>query len=379
MWKSSSKLHPVVVASGFCVLGVLPLLTGCGSGGSSSAAPINNPPATQYTASFREFAVPVAGNAPTDPFPGSWPDDIAYDASGDIWFGEHHSDEIGELIPNGNSYQYRGYPVPTTGSLMDSIAVDSQRKLVWVSEVGGNKVARLDLNVASPQATEINVTTLSHANPEPGDLAIDASGNLWYTTPYEGDKAPNAGVGRIERTTNAVTEFHVPTQPNGLDGLTFDSAGTLWCVEIASNKIAHLVNGSFTEINLPRPNVVPTNIAVASNGIVWVSEQDPSGNAIAAFNPADTTGHPWRELPVPTPNSLPSGLTVDQKGNVWFTEFNTSKIGVVPAGSSSVLDFSIPTANSGPEDVRAAPDGRIFFTEQYGNKIGQITVPNLTP
>nr|MDQ2732606.1 hypothetical protein [Armatimonadota bacterium] len=231
----------------------------------------------------------------------------------------------------------------------------------------------------TPQATEINVITPSHADPEPGDLALDAGGNLWYTTPYEGNAAPNAGVGRIDVTTNAVTEFTVPTQPSGLDGLTFDSAGTLWCVEIASNKIARYTNGSFTEYDLPRPNVTPTNIVVASNGIVWVSEQDPSGNAIAAFNPSDTTGHPWRELPVPTPNSLPSGLSVDQRGNVWFTEFNTSKIGVVPAGSSTVVDFPIPTGNSGPEDVRAAPDGRIFFTEQYGNKIGQIIVPGLTP
>ncbi len=89
------------------------------------------------------------------------------------------------------------------------------------------------------------------------------------------------------------------------------------------------------------------------------------------MNPVNNS---WQELSLPTPNALPSGITIDRSGNVWFTEFQASKIGLVLAGTTTVLDFAIPTPNSGPEDVFAAANSTVYFTEQYANKIGQITV-----
>src|SRR5438270_1300275 len=114
---------------------------GCG-GGSTLAVALH--------ATFQEFDVPVQSNLPGATPAGSWPDDLAGDSLGNIWFAQHHSNEIGRMSPTG---QYTGFPVPTQLSLMDSIAVDTVNGVVWASESDGNNIARLDM--ATGVVTEI--------------------------------------------------------------------------------------------------------------------------------------------------------------------------------------------------------------------------------
>ena len=352
----------------------LALLAGCGgsSGGGNSPASTGGVQAHAYSVQFQEFAVPVSSNVPADPHPGSWPDDLAVDDQGSIWFGEHHADQIGRLVPAGAGYVYHGYPVPTPRGEMDCLVLDQTRRRVWVSENAGNKLVLLDTSAASPQAVEIPVTTGAKANPVPGDLGIDAAGNPWFTSPYDGDNGTANALGMLDAVTGQVSYFPTPTANGGMDAIAFDKTGAIWFVELGADRIGRYAGGHFTEFPLPRPGVVPTNLAVDGAGRVWVTEQ--TANAVAVFNPADTTGQPWHEVPVPTAGSGPVGITVDQAGNVWFTEITAGKIGLVPTGTLTAVDFAIPTPDSAPEDIQIAPDGRIFFTERYGNKIGQITL-----
>ncbi len=341
-----------VVLALACAVG-MPALVGCGSGGGGGT--------TQPTGTFREFQVPVASNDPTILPPGSWPDDLHGDAQGNIWFAQHHSNEVGRMTPNG---AYTGYPVPTANSVMDGCTVDKTRGIVWVTEVDGNNVVRVD--IASGKVTEIPVPT---PNADPGDLAVAPDGTVWFTEGYEGGTG-TARLGRINPANNQISEVAFPTPRNGLDGICVDpTSGAVWFVEIDDNQVGRYLNGQFQEFALPRLRVTPTNPALDSHGFLWVTEQ--SGNAIARFDP---TANTWQEFPVPTLNALPSGITIDAQDNVWFTEFNTSKIGLIRAGTATVLEYTIPTANSGPEDIYIAADGSAYFTEQYGNKIGQLTV-----
>src|SRR5579884_1015465 len=329
-------------------------LAGCGGGRGNTSG------ISQYVAHFREFPVPVGSNDPTATIPGSWPDDLRGDDQGNIWFAEHHSNEVGRMSPTGT---YTGFAVPTPNSEMDGIAVDSAHGRVWVTETAGNKVVRIEM--ATGQVTEIPVPT-PHA--DPGDLAVAPDGTVWFTEGYEGGMGTGR-LARIDPAANQITEIALPGPRNGLDGITLDAFGAVWFVEINDNRIGRYASGQFREFALPRPGVLPTNLAVDTQGRVWVTEQ--VGNAIAILNPVNNS---WQELSLPTPNALPSGITIDRSGNVWFTEFQASKIGLVLAGTTTVLDFAIPTPNSGPEDVFAAANSTVYFTEQYANKIGQITV-----
>src|SRR5437660_9233553 len=110
-----------LAGGGIGLFGLCVALASAGCGGGSPAP---------YTAAFREFAVPVAGNSPADPKPGCWPDDLRSDVLGNLWFAQHHSNEIGQMSPEG---VYTGYPVPTPNSVMDSLVVDAARRVVWVT------------------------------------------------------------------------------------------------------------------------------------------------------------------------------------------------------------------------------------------------------
>src|SRR6185295_19474139 len=89
-----------------CFGAVVLCIAGCGGVGDEDHS-------GGYIATFRELPVPVGGNEPGSQHPGSWPDDIAADAAGNIWFAMHHANEIGRMAPDGT---YTGFPVPTPNS-----------------------------------------------------------------------------------------------------------------------------------------------------------------------------------------------------------------------------------------------------------------------
>jgi virginiamycin B lyase len=332
-------------------------ISGCGSGGGGSSAPFQ-------TARFTEFAAPGAGNDPTSVPGGVWPDDVAGDTDGNIWFPEHHGNAIARISPTG---VFTEFPVPTPNALMDGITIDNTRQIVWVTETEANNIVRL--NMATGAVTEIPMPTPGSV---PGDLILAPDGTVWMTEGYEGGGG-STKIAKMNPDTLQFTEYTPTTPRNGTDGLVMMPNGDVWFVEYADNRICRFSNGVFTEFILPRSSVVPTNIARDSNLMIWVTEQQ--GNAIAQFNPTTST---WKEVAVPTPASDPSGVCVDKSNNVWFTEYNGSKIGVIPAGTMKAIDYVIPTPNSGPEDIQLAPDGKIIFTEQTGNKVGIISVAGLT-
>jgi virginiamycin B lyase len=346
------------LAGALAIIGMAAATSGCSNGTSTTSQ-------LYQKATFTEYPVPGTGNVPGASPGGVWPDDVAGDTAGDIWCPEHHGDNIVRISPTG---VYTGFPVLTPNGLMDGITIDNTRNVLYVTETANNKIARLDMTTGV--VTEI---TMPQPNSVPGDLVHSADGTVWLTEGYEGGVGATR-IARMDPTTLQITEFTPTTPRNGADDLVLTPQGDLWFVEYADNRICKLSNGQFTEVMLPRPNVVPTNISIDTSGNLWVSEQ--AGNAIAEYNPIS---HIWREVPILTANGQPSGVCIDSSNNVWFTEYNSSIIGVIPAGTFKVIEYTIPTPNSGPEDIEVAPNGNIIFTEQYGAKVGIIHVQGLTP
>ena len=329
-------------------------LSGCGS--SSGTGPV---------VTFTEWRVPGTGNVSGSTPGGVWPDDLAGDTSGNIWLAEHHNDEVGRISPDGT---YTAYPLPTKGGEADGLAVDSARGYVYCALTSGNKVERISM--ATGAVTEITMPT---AGAVPGDLLLAPDGSLWVSEGYEGG-AGSTRIARIDTTTLQVTEYTPQFSRNGTDGMTLLANGDLWFVEYADNAICKFSNGTFTEVVMPRSNVVPTNISSDSKGNLWITEQQ--GNAIARYTPS--TGA-WKEITIPTVNAQHSGICVDKSDNIWFTEYNGNKIGLIRAGTLAAADYAIPSPGAGAEDIEVAPNGSIIFTEQNTSKVGKITVPGVSP
>ena len=204
-------------------------------------------------------------------------------------------------------------------------------------------------------------------------LLLAPDGSLWVSEGYEGG-AGSTRIARIDTTTLQVTEYTPQFSRNGTDGMTLLANGDLWFVEYADNAICKFSNGTFTEVVMPRSNVVPTNISSDSKGNLWITEQQ--GNAIARYTPS--TGA-WKEITIPTVNAQPSGICVDKSDNIWFTEYNGNKIGLIRAGTLAAADYAIPSPGAGADDIEVAPNGSIIFTEQNTSKVGKITVPGVSP
>ncbi|MCL4531602.1 MAG: NHL repeat-containing protein, partial [Actinobacteria bacterium] len=197
------------------------------------------------------------------------------------------------------------------------------------------------------------------ASSQPTNLAMDGSGNVWFTE-LAGNK-----IGKI--TPNGIIqEFNITTADSQPWGIAVDATGRVWFTESAGNKIGNLTGGLFGEDNVRTGNSQPRGLAVDSAGNVWFAESN--ANNIGKFTPSTSQ---FTEYTIPTPNSQPWGVALDSAGNVWFTERTANKIGkMTPGGQFS--EFSIPTSASGPTGIVVDASGNVWFAEYDGNKIGMM-------
>jgi hypothetical protein len=152
----------------------------------------------------------------------------------------------------------------------------------------------------------------------PGNMAVDAHGNIWVTTNYMYDAVPSHSVcGSDLLLEFTPTGQYVPGSPwrgGGLNGAGFgidiDPYGDIW----ASN----------FGFAAPTPGC-PANLQPPHNS---VSEFTPSGQAIspdatATFSGGFTQGG----------ISWPQGLTADQQGNIWTANCQADSVTQYPGGS----------------------------------------------
>jgi hypothetical protein len=152
----------------------------------------------------------------------------------------------------------------------------------------------------------------------PGNMAVDANGNIWVTNNYLYDANPSHPVCGsdllLEFTPTGQYVAGSPWRGGGLNGAGFgidiDPFGDIW----ASN----------FGFAAPAPGC-PTNLQPPHNS---VSEFSPTGQAIspdatATFGGGFTQGN----------ISWPQGLTADQQGNIWTANCQANSVTEYPGGS----------------------------------------------
>jgi streptogramin lyase len=205
-------------------------------------------------------------------------------------------------------------PMPNTNALGGNLAVSATD--AWITDFNNDVVWRYHL--ADGQFTFSPVS-------DPGDVAVDAAGNAWFTQPGDVNAPGTSNIGRIDAATGVVT-----TTPT--------------------------TDGSIT--------VAPRGITVASDGQVWftarftpqaVGRLDPSNNSVTLF-PVTDTG--------------PSGIAAGPDGSVWFaqeTKGNAARItnaGVITEGKA--------VKGSGPFEITVSPNGDPWYTMMAANKIAAL-------
>jgi len=257
------------------------------------------------------------------------------------------------LVATSRAQTINEYAIPTASSVPWNLAVDTSGN-VWFTESSGNKIGKLLTGVI----TEYAIPTASSS---PKGIAVDSSGNIWFA-----EDAANK-IGKINQT-GVFSEYIIPTSGSEPQDLVADTSGNIWFTEKVGNKIGKLTisTGAITEYNVPTANSRPYGITVDSSGNLWFTEQQ--GNKIGKMTP----GGSFTEYLVPSSGAGPVGIVVDGSGNIWFCEIAGNRIGKMTS-TGTFTEFTVPTANSYPAYIALDSSGNLWFTEQQGNRIGEMT------
>ena len=205
----------------------------------------------------------------------SFPQDAAFDSSGDLWVADNGGSRVLEFLPpfvnNENASLVIGQQGFTTfacsGSqsglcFPGSVKFDSSGNL-WVSDGGNNRVLRFNSPFSNGEnasvvigqssfTTNICYTTQSGLC-RPSGLAFDSKGNLWiadlynsrilkFKTPFSNGESAVLVIGQSNFTDGAGT---CTTTQGGLcnpTNLVFDGRGNLWLADHNNNRIVAFAN-----------------------------------------------------------------------------------------------------------------------------------------
>ncbi len=292
------------------------------------------------TGTFREFLVPRGDDGKGAE---SW--SLAFDQDGILWFTDHENNAVWSF--DEKRERFERYDIPTPGSFPVQLVIDNRGNL-WISEIYGNKIAKLD-----PSIARANSTSGFEEFEPPGRL--DLLGGVWV--------APDGRiwiamltypiVGRIAVYDPVTEEFEVFDLPDGISspvGIAADSEGRVWISDHGTSQFVlfNTNDGSFTRFSTSRGQTVfPVSLPywnmIDKDGNMWFNVHQ--ANTIAKF---DVNKWQLVEYEIPTRNEDWGGIanalqfTIDQNGNIWFTEWTESKIGFLDASAKLPISIDAP-------------------------------------
>ena len=204
--------------------------------------------------------------------------------------------------------------MPNTSALGGDVAASATD--VWITDFNNDEVWRY--GISSGQFTPFPVS-------DPGDVAVDAAGNAWFTQPGDVNTPGTSNIGRIDAATRAVT-----TTPT--------------------------TDGSTT--------VAPRDLTVAADGQVWFTARF-TPQAVGRLNPADNSVTLFT-----VSNTGPSGIAASPDGSVWFTQETSGNAARIT--NAGVITEGKAVKGSEPFGITVAPNGDPWYTMMAANKIATL-------
>lgn len=261
------------------------------------------------------------------------------------------------------------------------VAMLTSAAVAWMVIGGPHKAAHAD-------APTIRETSLPSS--DPWGVGFDNAGNVWIAEPGC-DPQPSCGpqIGSIaEYSRQTFTMEQNFTEPDGFSSPLFvaiDASGNVWFTEPATNAIGELIpnngNPAWLQYSVPTANAIPYDLTFDWSGNLWFTELD--ANNIGEFNPSTKQFHETR---TPSANSNPYGIVGPdpQTGSIWFTE-NNSKVARIgrftPPLSGSLSTNAISEylvqdrlSNTTPHLLAFDDNGNIWWTEGFDGRIGKLVI-----
>lgn len=196
--------------------------------------------------------------------------------------------------------------MPNTGALGGTVAVSVTD--AWITDFNNDAVWRYRLS--DGQFTPFPVT-------DPGDVAVDAAGNAWFTQPGDVNAPGTSNIGRIDAATGAVRLFTTTVAPRDV---TVATDGQVWfTARFTPQAVGRVDPVSGTVTVFPLTDVGPSGIAASPDGSVWFA-QETAGNVARITNAGVITAGKAVK------GSGPFGITVAPDGSPWYTLMAANKV-----------------------------------------------------
>lgn len=313
-------------------------------------------PASAYPVVSTSQGPPIAAPEMAAATPSAELRGIGSDGGEGVWFSDT---EFGEPYDTAYLTHYSpgdsgltrinlNTPFPLEHSYVNGVAPGLHGE-EWFAQQEQNLLSRI-----TPEGKLVNKTLPPLS--EPGDVALDKQGNVWFT---EGVGGHGCSVGR-RSPTGKLTTYNIGGEC--LD-LTVGPDGNIWVAANVVKDLSATTGATLASYSLPQP------VGIATLGDdIYVTEDEPG--RIAQIGPSGEV----TEYALPGDHRA-EWLTAGPDGAVWFTEpvgpvVGSEGIGrLTPNGELS----EIPVGEYGPAGI-AATDAAIYFT-QGGPDAGVMRIP----
>lgn len=235
----------------------------------------------------------TASEAPVVTLSVTYPQQLTFDASGNLWVGTWSTSvyEFSAPIANGAS------PSVTLSGLNEPTGVTLHQGNLWVFSYGSSSVYQYSPEPTANSATP--PTPILTPSSEPVEGAFDSSGNLWVANYSPATVSEYAGPVQSGESVSATLSV---TGAADLSSLAFDGAGNLWVA-------APYNSGVVTKFAAPLTNgeAGTSEITISSSDSIWGVSVDTAGNVwVASFS--DSAAYEFSGLASPFNSQAPSPL-----------------------------------------------------------------------
>jgi len=294
--------------------------------------------------------------------PACEPTGICAGPDGRMWYTEQATGNIGAISLDGaHQTSYPALGLKPTG------ITQGPDLALWYTLPGSNLIGRV---TPSGVASTFPVTT-----PGAGPLGITqgTDGNLWFTEQAVGRIARITPSGTLTEWVVPTPSGGKAPSPQGI---VSKSDGSIWFADLANNVLVKFQSSAgsasnararggakaadaggtaslFTTVSLPA-NAQPVGVTLDGNGALWAADQGTG--QVTQVSPSGTSA----TFTLPTTTGQPTNLAIGSDGNLFVTQAATSAVAqVVTAPPATTVGIAIL-----PAAVTAAPGGTAQFTVQ---------------
>jgi streptogramin lyase len=296
--------------------------------------------------------------------PGSGPYGITAGPDGNLWFS-FGADDVGRINPTTHVISYFSTPLGGYG-----ITAGPDGNIWYAVGFGNYRIGNIN-----PITYATSGFSVSGA---PYGVTAGRDGNVWFSD-------QDGRIGRIDPTTDAITEYTIPYTNSTPYGITTGPDGNLWFTDGGTNAIGVATLATSQLVVTVQP---PSSVTAGSAFGLTVEAEDSSGNLLSSFNgtvtvalatnPGGATLGGTLSVTASGGVAMFSGLSLTTAASGYtlvvsgsgLGEGVTSAITVTPAAASQLVITEQPPASV---TVNSAFGLQASIEDAYGNVVTSDT------